>query len=248
MNDAGVPVTSHFFGQSSFATFATVAARSVVKVRKDVPLDVLGPLGCGIQTGAGAVLNSLDPPAGSTMAIFGAGAVGDAALLAATAAGCTTIIAIDRVQSRFDPARDLGATHTVNASEVDPVEAIMTIIGETGIEYALETTGVPAVPRQAVDSLAIRGVAGLLGQATPGAEVAFETGASLARGWTFDDDRRRGRDAPCLHSTLDRAVPSGRFPFDKLIRRYPFADINGAFADSESRAVLKPVVVFDSLA
>src|SRR5690606_7044991 len=91
-SDGGTPITSNFFGQSSFASVTNVAERNVVKVDDDAPLDILGPLGCGIQTGAGAVLNVLQPGPGSSIAIFGTGAVGMAGMLAAAAAGCTTIV------------------------------------------------------------------------------------------------------------------------------------------------------------
>ena len=152
-------VSSHFFGQSSFATHSVVAARSVVPVPSDAPLELLGPLGCGLQTGAGAVLNSLDPAAGSTIAVFGAGAVGNAAILAAQVAACSTIIAVDRVPERVAFAQELGATHGVDVGKGDPVEQIMEITGGAGVDYALETTGVPPVLRQTVDALAVRGTA-----------------------------------------------------------------------------------------
>src|SRR5262249_28484488 len=117
-----------FFGQSSFAHFSLANERNAVKVRKDVPLKYLGPLGCGIQTGAGGVMNGLKPAAGSSMAILGAGAVGLAAVLGASVCGCGTIIAIDRVDSRLDLAKTLGATHGINtAREHDVGKAIRTI-------------------------------------------------------------------------------------------------------------------------
>ena len=237
-------VSSHFFGQSSFASHAVVAARSVVKVPTDVPLEILGPLGCGIQTGAGAVLNSLDPPAGSSIAIFGAGAVGDAAILAAQIAGCSTIIAMDRVAERVDFARELGATHGVDVSGEDPVERIKELTGGAGVEYALETTGVPAVLRQAVDSLAVRGVAGLLGQAPIGSEVAFETGASLVRGWTLTTIVEGDAVPQVFIPRMIELYRAGRFPFDRLIRHYPFAEIEKAFSDSEHGRTVKPVLTF----
>lgn len=237
-------VSSHFFGQSSFATHAVVAARSVVKVPSDVPLEILGPLGCGIQTGAGAVLNSLDPPAGASIAIFGAGAVGSAAILAAQIAGCSTIIAVDRLPERVAFARELGATHGVDVSGDDPVERIKELTGGAGVGYALETTGVPGVLRQAVDSLAVRGVAGLLGQAPIGSEVAFETGASLVRGWTLTTIVEGDAVPQLFIPRLIELYQAGRFPFDRLIRHYPFAEIEKAFSDSEHGLTVKPVLTF----
>ena len=101
-----------FFGQSSFASYSVAAERSVVKVREEAPLELLGPLGCGVQTGAGGVLNTLRPEAGTSIAVFGTGAVGMSAIMAASIAGCTIIISIDVKASRMELARELGATHT----------------------------------------------------------------------------------------------------------------------------------------
>ena len=113
-SDNGAEISSNFFGQSSFASMTNVRARNAVKVDEDAPLDLLGPLGCGIMTGAGAVLNVLKPSPGESVVIFGTGAVGLAGMLAAIASGATTVIMVDIVQSRLDFAKELGATHVVN--------------------------------------------------------------------------------------------------------------------------------------
>ena len=113
-----------FFSQSSLADFALANERSIVKVRKDVPVEILGPLGCGIRTGAGAVMNTLRPNPGASIAIFGVGPVGMSAVLAAVVCGCTTIIAVDIIADRLEKAKEFGATHIINANETDPVEAI----------------------------------------------------------------------------------------------------------------------------
>lgn len=162
-------VHSHFFGQSSFGTYTIAAERTVVKVGADAPLERLGPLGCGVQTGAGGVLNALRPEAGSSIAVFGAGAVGMSAIMAAALSGCTTIIAVDIKPNRLELARELGATHVVDASERDAVEEIRRITGG-GAQYTLETTAVPRVFRQAVDALAPLGTCGLIGAAPLGTE------------------------------------------------------------------------------
>jgi aryl-alcohol dehydrogenase len=129
-----------FFGQSSFATFAVAGERNVVKVRKDVPLEILGPLGCGIRTGAGAVMISLHPKAGASIAVFGVGPVGMSAILAAIVCGCTTIIAVDIHPGRLEMAKAFGATHTIHSGKVDPVAAILEITGE-GADFTLESVG-----------------------------------------------------------------------------------------------------------
>ncbi|MBN2122847.1 MAG: NAD(P)-dependent alcohol dehydrogenase, partial [Deltaproteobacteria bacterium] len=159
-----------FFGQSSFANYALADERNVVKAPKDVPLEILAPLGCGIQTGAGAVMNSLDARPGSSIAIFGVGPVGISAVLGAVVCGCTTIIAVDIHPGRLVMAKELGATHVVNANEVDPVKTILEITSG-GPNYSLECVGNPAVFRQAVDVLPLLGACGLVGVVAPGTEV-----------------------------------------------------------------------------
>jgi aryl-alcohol dehydrogenase len=229
-----------FFGQSAFADYALVGERNVVKVREDVPLEILGPLGCGVQTGAGAVMNSLQARPGSSIAVFGVGTVGMSAVLGAVVCGCTTIIAVDVHPERLKMAKDLGATHTVNAREANPVEAIQEIT-QGGAQFTLECVGNPAVFRQAVDSLPLRGVCGLVGVVAPGTEV------------TLDMDRiMNGRTIMGIiegDSVPDLFIPKlvelysqGRFPFDRLIGFYPFEDINRAVQDMESGKVIKAIL------
>lgn len=238
---SGEHVTGAFFGQSSFASYALAHQRNVVKVDEDVPLKALGPLGCGIQTGAGAVLNSLKPAAGSSLAIFGGGSVGLAALLAARVAGCATIIVVDLVESRLQLARELGATHMVNAKEQDAVAEIRRITGD-GVQFSVECTGVPRVVRQAVDVLGPLGVCGVIGAAPAGAEVALDINSLLAgktvRG-IIEGDSNPDEFIPRLVALWKQ----GEFPFDKLISYYPLNDINRAVHDSERGDVLKPVLI-----
>jgi aryl-alcohol dehydrogenase len=242
-NDQG-PVSSHFFGQSSFATYANVVETSVIKVSPEAPLATLAPLGCGLQTGAGAVLNELRPEAGSSLVVFGVGAVGSAAIMAARVAGCTTIIGVDLHDSRLELAEEIGATHTVNPATTDVAAEIAKITGGDGIDYALDTTGVPAVLRQAASALAIRGTLALVGAAKPGTDVNFEIGASLVKGWTFKTIVQGSAVPQVFIPRLVELWQQGRFPFDKLVQTYTLDDINTAFADSESGKVIKPVVVF----
>jgi aryl-alcohol dehydrogenase len=241
--DDGTPVSSHFFGQSSFASVSNVAERSVVKVSKDAPLELMGPLGCGIQTGAGAVLNVLRPEAGSSIAIFGSGAVGMSGLLAAVVANATTIIAIDIVDSRLEFAKTLGATHTINSKSEDAVARIREITGG-GVNYALDTTGNKFVFAQMTKSLGVLGHGALVGAAAPGTEAPIDIGSLLLSGlkisMVIEGDSVPQTFIPQLISLYEAGV----FPFDKLVKKYDFADINDAFADSESGVTLKPVVIF----
>lgn len=239
----GEAISSHFFGQSSFANYANIPVNSVVKVSKSAPLEILAPLGCGIQTGAGAVLNVLEPTAGSSIAIFGAGAVGLSGLLAAIIANCTTIIAVDVHDSRLEFAKSLGATHTINASKVDVIEEIQKITGG-GVNYALETTGVPAVFSNMTKSLAVRGHAAVVGAAALGTNANFDIGSLLPMGisvtFVVEGDSVPSKFIPALVELHEK----GLFPFDKLVKKYPFDQINEAFEDSAKGVTLKPVVVF----
>ncbi|MEW6493250.1 MAG: NAD(P)-dependent alcohol dehydrogenase [Cyanobacteriota bacterium] len=236
----GQVIYGNFFAQSSFATYALAKERNIVKVREDVPLELLGPLGCGIQTGAGAVLNSLDAEMGSSIAIFGAGSVGLSAVMAAVIAGCTTIIAIDLNPKRLQMAKELGATHVINAGETNPVESILQMT-DSGVNYSLETTGLPQVFRQAVDSLTRLGVCGLIGATPLGTEVTFDMNHILSgrmiRGIL------EGDSIPDLFiPQLIELYLQGRFPFDRLITFYNLEQINQAAEDSEQGRVIKPVL------
>ncbi|MFF1680392.1 NAD(P)-dependent alcohol dehydrogenase [Streptomyces sp. NPDC058256] len=240
----GAVVSSHFFGQSAFATHANVVESSVIQVDPAAPLETLAPLGCGMQTGAGSVLNELRPEAGSSFAVSGAGAVGLAAVMAARVAGCTTIVAVDIHDSRLELAKELGATHTVNGRSTDVPDELMRITGGRGVNNILDTTGIPGVLAPLVGALSIRGTLALVGAAAPGTETPFETGQSLVKGWTFKTIVQ-GSSVPQLFiPRLVELYEQGRFPLDKLIRHYKVEDINTAFADSESGATVKPVVVF----
>jgi aryl-alcohol dehydrogenase len=241
---AGEPVSSHFFGQSSFATHANVVESSLIPVPMDVPLETIAFLGCGMQTGAGSILNDLRPPAGSSVAISGAGAVGLAAVMAARVAGATTIVAIDLHDSRLALAKDLGATHTINARSADTVQELLGITGGRGVNYILDTTAVPKVLSNLATALSIRGTLALVGAARPGTEAPFEIGQSLVRGWTFKTIVQGSSVPQVFIPRLVSLWQQGRFPVERLTRQYRFDEINQAFADSESGAVVKPVVVF----
>lgn len=239
----GTAVKSHFFGQSSFAEVVIASVRSVVKIPDDFPLELAGPLGCGIQTGAGSVLNVLQPSPGGSFVVFGAGAVGLSALLAAVAARAGVIIAVDVNDDRLALATELGATHVINGLKEDVTARIQEIVSG-GVQRALDTTGNARVFRQMLDSLAVSGHAGAVGASAAGIEGAIDMQGALARGirvtWIMEGDAMPQLFIPELIALYQ----AGDFPFDKLIKTYPFDDINTAFADSESGKVIKPVVLF----
>lgn len=236
----GMPISGHFFGQSSFATYSLADESNVVKVPRDAPLELLGPLGCGLATGAGAVLWGLRPPAGSSLAVFGAGLIGISAVMAARVAGCTTIIAVDPDPRRQQLSRALGATRVVDPRDDDVVKAIRHATGN-GVNYSLETTGNAEVLRSAVDATAAFGVCGVIGPAPVGTEVVLDVNMLL-----FGRSVRGiigGDAAPTLIvPVLATLHQQGRFPFDRLMRSYAFEDINAAIGDVLSGEVLKPVI------
>lgn len=229
-----------FFGQSSFAGYALSYERNTIKVTKDVPLEILGPLGCGVQTGAGSVLNALNPPAGSTITIFGAGAVGLSAVMGAVVAGCTTIISVDVKENRLELARELGATHVINAAKADPVEEVYRITGG-GTRYMLETSGNAKVLEQAVQTLAMGGFGGIVGAPAMGTTVSIDINHMLfnrsLRGIIEGD-----ANSDVFIPRMIELYRQGKFPFDKLIKFYSLDDINQAAADSEGGSTLKPVL------
>jgi aryl-alcohol dehydrogenase len=229
-----------FFCQSSFADFALANERNVVKVWDDVPLEVLAPMGCGVMTGAGAVMNALQPRPGASIAVFGVGPVGMSAVLGAVVCGCTTVIAVDVNAERLEVARQLGATHTINAREVDPVEAIRKTTGG-GVEFSLECVGNPKVLRQAVDVLPRLGVCGLLGVVPPGTEVSLDMDL-IMNGRTVRGIIEGDATPDLFIPKLIELYRQGRFPFDRLITFYPFAEINQAVKDMEAGRVIKPVL------
>lgn len=244
LSENGNTVSSNFFGQSSFATYANVSVRSVVPVDDDAPLELLGPLGCGLMTGAGSIINALKVAAGETVAIFGTGAVGSSAIMAAAAIGATTIIAIDLVDSRLEAAKGYGATHTINSGDEDLAERIAEITGDRGVEVALDTTGVTAVTRQAADSVGINGRVGLVGAPKMGDEVSFEVGASLLKGWSFQTIIEGDAVPQDLIPKLVHLWRQGKFPIEKIVQTYPLDEINQAFDDSASGKTIKPIVTF----
>jgi len=229
-----------FFGQSSFANFALAEERNIVKVPEDIPLEILGPMGCGIQTGAGAVMNALQARPGTSIAIFGVGPVGMSAVLGAVVCGCTTIIAVDISPERLNMAEELGATHTINAGDVDPVEAILDLTGG-GPNFSLECVGNPAVFRQAVDVLPLLGVCGLAGVVAPGTEVSLNMDL-IMNGRTVRGIIEGDAIPDLFIPKLIELYKQGRFPFDRMITFYPFEEINKAVEEMEKGLVIKPVL------
>jgi aryl-alcohol dehydrogenase len=242
MKKGNETVYGSFFGQSTFGTYALMGERSVIKVPSDVPLEILSPMGCGIQTGAGGVINTLKAAPGSAIAIFGIGSVGLSAIMAAVASGCTMILGIDIMDERLKLAKEFGATHVINSGKDNAVEEIRKLTGG-GIEYTLECTGIPKVFRQAVDALMMGGTCGLIGVAPVGVEVNLEM-QHILDGRTIKGCVEGDCIPDIFIPQLIELYKQGRFPFDKLITFYPLDRIDEAVEATEKgkalKAVLKP--------
>ena len=237
-DEAGAEIASRWFGQSSFATYAVATARNVVVVDRDVPLELLGPLGCGILTGAGTVMVAFDAQPGSSVAVFGAGAVGLAAVMAAKVAGCETIVAVDLHQHRLELATELGATHVVDGAASDVVMQVHAATGG-GADYALDTTGNPQVILATLGSLKMGGHAGLVGIQT--GDVVLD--AATLIGKTASGILEGDADPQVLIPRLVELWKDGQFPFDRLIEQFPLDQINEAEAASLEGRVVKPVLL-----
>ncbi|MGV0791226.1 NAD(P)-dependent alcohol dehydrogenase [Mycolicibacterium sp. XJ1819] len=235
----GKPVAGRWFGQSSFATHTVVDAGNAVVVDKDLPLELLGPLGCGVQTGAGAVLEVLRVRPGDAIVITGTGAVGLSGVMAAKVAGTTTVIAVDVNAERLTLAEELGATHTILAGDGDLTEQIRAI-APAGVRYGLDTTGLPAVIAATLDALDQRGTLGLVG--VQQGDLAIGPMA-LTVGRTVTGILEGDADPQALIPTLIELWRAGRFPFDRMIETFPLSEINTAEKRSLAGEVVKPVLI-----
>lgn len=241
----GTPL-NNFFNQSSFATYSLVDESNAVRVDKDIDLRLLGPLGCGLGTGSGAVLSVLKPKAGESIAVFGTGAVGFAALMSAKIVGCSTIIAIDINEERLRNAKELGATHIINSSKnSDSVaEDIRDITGGVGVNYAIDTSGFVPIMKQAMSCVTSGGTFVPLAVTKQNFEV--NTFFELVFGNKKIVGCLIGDTIPKLHlNNLIDFYRKGQFPFDRFVQYYDFDDIIQAEKDSVSGKVLKSVIVMD---
>ncbi|GGY91621.1 NAD(P)-dependent alcohol dehydrogenase [Novosphingobium colocasiae] len=244
LDAAGERVSGHFFGQSSFAGLALVSERNLVRVtHEDVPLDILGPLGCGFQTGAGSVLRSLDCPPGSTIAVFGGGPVGLAAIMAAAIRQCATIILVEPIAARRALALDLGATHAIDPAAGDLAAQIRAILPQ-GVEFALESSGRETVIETALASLTSHGLLGLVGvPPRPDSALSVNIAALITYGHRIHGIIEGDSDLDTFIPELIDLYRAGRFPFDRLITRYPLDRINEAIAAQARGDCVKAVLI-----
>lgn len=237
----GSAVYGSFFQQSSFATLTLATARNTIRVPKEVPLDILAAFPCGVNTGAGTVLNVLKPRPGDSYVAFGAGTVGFAGLLAAKLSGCDPIVAVDLFDDRLTLALELGATHAVSAKHPDLVNEVKRLVGGRGAHFCLEAAGFPEALRAAVDVLAPRGTACLVGSARPGVEVSLEMktiqGGRIVRGCSQGES-----DVQRFIPQLIELYRQGKLPIDRLVKHYPHANINEAVAEMLAGRTIKAVL------
>ena len=236
---------SSFFSQSSFSTWCIADQNNTVVVDRDVELAMLGPLGCGLGTGAGSVLNVLKPAPGDSFAVFGCGAVGLSAVMAAKLSGCATIVGVDIVESRLELARELGATHVINGKDTDSIScAIKDITCGRGVDSALETTALEGLVNEALYGLRRGGSAGIVGS-------SGENIIGIKMQYALMGESKRligivqGDVIPKLFiPKLINFYKNGCYPFDKLIKYYSLDELNEAVSASESGAVIKPVIKY----
>lgn len=244
-SDANGELNAHFFGQSSFALSAIADERSVIPLPEGTTREELitfAPLGCGLQTGAGAIFNVLKPDYRTTLVVTGAGAVGLAAVMAAATTAAQRIIVADIVPERLQLARELGATDTINPMESDLRDALSALTDGDGVTAAIETTGNIGVLEALLDSLAVGGTCAVIGAPPAGARASFAVNMFLPGrrivGVTLGDS-----EPLTFVPQLIRLHREGRFPIDRLQRRYAFDDINDAARDAANGTTIKPVLV-----
>lgn len=239
----GNEVIHYYQGQSSFATHAVIRERSVVKVPKDAPLEVLAPLGCGVMTGAGAIINSLGVDIDDSVAVFGTGSVGLSAIMAAKLVGAGTIIAVDLVDARLKLARELGASHSINSGKQSALDAMRKILPR-GVDFIVDTTANAGVLRDAVALLAPRGTLGMVGGAPKGLEFLLDVEHVLTGGRTVRGIIEGDANPDVFLPKLVNLFVKGKFPIDRIATFYPFDHINDAIADALAGKVVKPILRF----
>jgi aryl-alcohol dehydrogenase len=239
----GSPVFGNFFGQSSLAAHSLAYADNCVKVDPELDLSLVAPYGCGFQTGAGTVLNVLKPGKDDSVVVYGVGAVGLAAIAAAAAEGVESIIAVDPLAGRREVAERFGATTVdpTDTGEQTVVDRVRELTGG-GASYAIDTTAIPDVVKQAQQSLAARGTLVALGLGAE--EYVLDAIDLLQGGKTVMSSIEGDSDPQEMVPRLLEMRAAGTFPMDDLVTTYPADQINQAVADVTSGVVVKPVLVW----
>ncbi|KIW95717.1 uncharacterized protein Z519_04302 [Cladophialophora bantiana CBS 173.52] len=244
----GRPITSHFFGQSSFARHILVSQNGLVKVDKDLPFEKVAALGCGVMTGAGAMLNVVEPASDMAVAVVGVGSVGLSAIMALKMLETPPkkIIAIDIVPARLELARSFGATHGVN-SRVRPelMKVLMDITSGRGVDGSIDTTGKPEVIKELVHSAARKGKVVTVGIDDLSAEASLNMFEIVNAGCSYIGCNQGDCYPQEFLPRLLAANQQGKFPYDQLIKTYRANDIAKAAHDVLSGTTVKCVLVWD---
>jgi Zn-dependent alcohol dehydrogenase len=229
---------SHLFSQGSFAEYVVVNQESAIKIREDAPLDKIASLACGASTGIGSVLNVARVEAGARVAIFGCGGLGLSAIMAAKLVGAGMIIGVDILENKLEAARDLGASHVINASKEDAVARILELT-EGGADYTFEFVGNVSIIAEAINSVRPGGKCISAG-AGPG-QLSINTAVLLTKTVIFP---MLGFIRPTFD--VPRYVDlymQGKLPLDRLVTRaYRLSEINDAIQAMENGEVLRSVI------
>jgi Zn-dependent alcohol dehydrogenase len=238
------PLHGVFFGQSSFATYAIAGAINTVVVDSKLPLRILGPLGCGIMTGAGAAINSVNLRSGQSLAVFGGGTVGLSALLGAKAIGAGKVFVVEPNAKRRASAMQLGAAMAIDPCDGSDVVSAIKTASEGGVDHAVDTTAIPSVIRQAMDCVRGGGILALVGIPAPDAAIPATLLDLLMKNVTLKPVVEGDANPQTFVPKMLALHAAGKFPFDRLITEFPFAQINEAMLATERGEVIKPVLVF----
>jgi aryl-alcohol dehydrogenase len=236
----GEKVAGRFFQQSSWASHTVALQQQLARVPQGLDLDLTGPYGCSISTGAGAILNELKPTPGSSIAIFGVGNVGLAAVMAARLTGASTIIAIDKVPARLALAQQLGATHLLEYSET--IVATLKELTSDRLDYSVEATAGSNLVAEAVSALGVRGTCAMVGGAKQTASVTLNHSDTLLHGKRVIGVMGGGGQTPQFLESLMALQLQRRFPLEKLVKFYDFSRVNEAIDDSDRGDAIKPIL------
>jgi S-(hydroxymethyl)glutathione dehydrogenase / alcohol dehydrogenase len=234
-----------FANVGSYAEHMLLHENSVVRIDPELPLDRAAMVGCGVLTGVGAALRSAGLHAGQTVAVYGCGGVGLSIVQGARIGGARQIIAVDMFDSKLEMARAVGATHTVNTAQDNPVEKIRALTGGLGVDHAFEAVGISKLCRQAIESLAVRGTATIVGVLPPDATIEFP--------WLAIRPECKVQTSRMGSNQFRTDIPNylefyrqGRLKLDEMVsRRGRLGDINEAFRAMKAGEVARTVLLFD---
>jgi len=243
IHHCGNAISSNFFGQSSFGTYALAKGRNAIKVRQDAPIELLGPLGCGIQTGAGSIMKALACKPGSSLLVTGGGAVGLAAVMGAVIQNCATIIVAEPHQSRRELALSLGATHVIDPTNSESLHEAVRAIVPAGVDYGFDTSAKQDVIDSIVQSMRPAGTIGLVGIPATNPNVSFNVLSLLALGLKVVGITEGNADPATFIPAMVDLFMEGRFPFDRLCKTYRLDQINEAVEENARGVCVKPVLI-----